>query len=215
MLGTNLPPHSTSKLKLAAEQNIQHKITVLEAWLKDGFPWQQSGSPKAAEQYAERIFEFVPSSLRSFNKWDSQSYPSDIQAFFGNTVFHGNGTDTLNKHCELKERVINLLEAVAQVANANQQGKQINTVKTLELEIERLNLFIQNQARKVTELHRTNLKLSKSVFAIERREKSNFEELQRNYFDLEKQNNAFREQISLLTKQLKNIHLIKSDKNVK
>lgn len=206
----NLIKLSPINSKEAARRNITKKVDILETWLRDGIPWEYANGQPLRDDDGCRICVYFPTSLRSFNAWCSEKYPIDTMNRLKIVCeISGNGVDTLNKYLDLKTRVQSLMQALIKTSLKQKEAEGPNRITVLEMEIERLNLFINNQAAKLIEFQRSNIILSKNMSAIERREKGNFDELAKSYKSLENQNSRLREEIALLTKQLKNVHSLK------
>lgn len=196
-----------------AEENIARKIAILESWLRHGVPveYEQGSVARNSDGCTRHIYS--PKSLRSFNTWNSGQYSDETKIKNANVCgISGNGTDTLNKYPALKARAIYLLSAVAKIVKSQEEKDDTNRVRLLELEVQRLTLFIKNQSNQIIEFHRENRKLAKDLSSIERREKGNISELRKNYSDIEAQNIKLREEVSALTKQLKNVYSLKGIK---
>lgn len=208
-------PIKISQLKSqeVARQNITKKIHILEEWLRDGIPWEYSNNHPLRDDDGCRICVYFPTSLRSFNVWCSEKYSLDtanrLKIVCG---ISGNGVDTLNKYPLLKQRALGLMQSLKKVEETQREAEGPNRIAILEMEIHRLKLFISNQANKLVEFQRDNTILLKNLSMIEKREKGNFDELTKNYAALENQNSRLREEVSLLTKQLKNVYSLKEVK---
>jgi hypothetical protein len=214
MLDDKIIKLSPVKSQEVARQNISKKIEILEEWLRNGIPWENLNNQIMRDDDGCRICIYFPTSLRSFNTWCTAKYTSEeaarLQIVYG---ISGNGIDTINKYPELKKRALDLMQALSTVARTQREVEGPNRIALLEMEIQRLNIFINNQASKLVQFQRSNATLSKQMLMVEKREKGNFEELKKNYDILDAQNSRLREEIAVLTKQLKNIYSLKGVKS--
>lgn len=215
MTTNNTSNRSPIDSKRAALGNIDRKIEALELWLREGIPWEYDGSGKLLrDDEGNRISIYVPNSLRSFNSWSSEMYTQvTLEKNPSMSSISRNGTDTLNKYPEKKTRTVSLIKNLTELLNKQKGLEPTHQVSALKASVIRLNLFIDNQTSKIIELQRRNIELKKILTTSERREKGNFEELTKNYNDLDNQNRKLREEISLLTKQIRNIHALRNVKS--
>tara|TARA_R100000656_G_scaffold124970_2_gene104718 strand:+ start:889 stop:1539 length:651 start_codon:yes stop_codon:yes gene_type:complete len=201
---------SPKESKEISKRNILRKIEILEDWLRDGIPWEHLDGNEVRDINGNRICIYIPDSLRSFNKWNSERYSNEtVLRFPLLTSVLSNGTDTLNNNPELKQRSITILANLSQLTKTQLNSEPYNRVHELDDEVSRLKIFIDNQNNKIIEYHRENIRLTRILSKIEQREKSSIDEIRKNYEKLDNQNSRLREEISVLTKKLNSIYLLK------
>jgi hypothetical protein len=201
---------SPSISKEISQRNILRKIEILEGWLRDGIPWEHQDGKEARDINGNRICIYIPDSLRSFNKWNFQRYSDEtiLRFPFLNSVL-SNGTDTLNNNPDFKRRSIAILGNLSRLTKTQLDSEPYNRLNELHDEVSRLKIFIDNQNSKIIEYHRENIGLTRILSKIEQREKSSIDEIRKNYEKLDNQNSRLREEISILTKKLNSIYLLK------
>lgn len=194
-----------------SRRNISRKIEILEGWLQDGIPWEQRDGHEFRDNNGNRVCIYIPNSLRSFNKWNSDKYSNETTLRFPSlSSILSNGTDTLNNYPQMKQRTTKVLESLGHLIKTQQNSEPYNRVNQLEEDVSRLKIFINNQNQKIIEYHRENIRLTKILSRIEQREKSSIDEIRSNYEKLDNQNTRLREEISILTKKLNSVYLLRS-----
>lgn len=201
---------SPSDSKENSRRNILKKIEILEGWLQDGIPWEQQDGYEVRDNNGNRVCVYLPNSLRSFNKWSSDKYSNETTLRFpALSSILSNGTDTLNNDPQAKQRAKEVLESLSHLMKIQQNSEPYNRVSLLEENVSRLKIFINNQNQKIIEYHRENIRLTRILSRIEQREKSSIDEIRKNYEKLDNQNTRLREEISILTKKLNSVYLLK------
>lgn len=204
----NTPQKSSS---LLAKENLLLKLNIIKTWIKEGIPWEASESgTEVRNNEGCRTPIYFPTSLRSFNKWNSEQYDSHILVLHNQLrEIKGNGSDTLNKNSDIKSLAIESISELSKAALIQSDSEGPNRIKKYSKENERLTIFIKNQGRELVQIQRRNLELADQYNGLLKTHQSEMENLYEHYKELETENEGLKRTISDLKKQLMKISSIK------
>jgi len=161
--------HQSVVSKAEAETNIERKLNVLESWLKDGIPYQQTTDGNTLlDGYDHKLLDFYPTSLRQFKAWDGTQNCEPVRSQL--PALNATGNDTLAKRPALEEQARHVIAALRLRAEA-----QVNTTRNSELKrltsefqvaqatIGIRNMEIREQRRKLRQFASANARLNQKA----------------------------------------------------
>lgn len=160
------------RAKQAASANIEVKLGVLKAWLKNGIPYvEDEEGHTLLEKNGQRIIDFYPRSLRQFKEWDGSQNCSAVRSSLPTIGRIGN--DTLANRPEFEKIAIDLIESLKRVAQQQSDSSRQSVILKLSDQVAVLEQLLK--------IRRTEFRLTRqSLLACERK----YEEL-KNQFERE------------------------------
>lgn len=127
--------HRSQVLKAAAQENIEHKLTILKNWLRDGIPFVEDGvGNKLLDAKERKVLEYFPSSLRQFKLWDGTQNSPRLRALLPS--FSVTGNDTLSKRPASVEQVERVTRALKLRAEQQMNEGRHSILRKLENELD-------------------------------------------------------------------------------
>lgn len=125
-------------LKRRAEENIQKKLNLLQAWVTYGVPNHPDSATKASNP------EYFPTSMRQFKSWTLCENSAATRELYGS--FYKTGNDTMAKHPEHSKNALYLISQlkknsikkdstseIARLTAEIQEIKKILAIRNLEI----------------------------------------------------------------------------------
>lgn len=127
--------HHAQVLKAAAQENIEHKLTILHGWLSHGIPCVEDDfGNKLLDNKERKILEYFPSSVRQFKLWDGTQNSPRLRALLPS--FSATGNDTLSKRPESVEQVERVTKALKLRAEQQLNEGRHSALRKLESELD-------------------------------------------------------------------------------
>lgn len=175
--------HQAEVSKAEAEANIERKLNVLESWLNDGIPYQQTADGNTLlDGHDHKLLDFYPTSLRQFKAWNGTQNCEPVRAQLPTLGTTGN--DTLAKRPTLEERARRVLAALRLRAEAQVNATRQSELKRLksELQVAEATIGIRNaeireQRRALRRLASANARLNQKAAGDAVEFKSTYETL--------------------------------------
>ncbi|WP_050470702.1 hypothetical protein [Herbaspirillum chlorophenolicum] len=112
-----------------AKQNIVRKKNVLDAWAKNGIPFE--AVDESNTKAVSGALDFFPRSIRQFNFWDGSENSEVVRSELPEIARNAN--DTLRSYPDLKSEVEKILDAlIAREILQKNQSKPIKVKKLLD-----------------------------------------------------------------------------------
>jgi len=135
--------HTSKVQKEAALKNIKAKHRIIQKWLTRSIPWKKTDDGNfVRDESGERELDWLPNSLRQFNKWNGSQNCLKTQKSM--PIIKGNSTKTLDQHLELKQQIDADIKALKQKALVQSQNS--NKTALVEQKSEELELVILQKA---------------------------------------------------------------------
>lgn len=175
--------HHSEISKAHAEANIERKLNVLESWLKDGLPYQQTADGNTLlDDRDHKLLDFYPTSLRQFKAWDGTQNCEPVRAQL--PALGSIGNDTLARRPALEERARRVIAALGLRAEAQVNANRQSELKRLKSEIQVAkatigirNAEIREQRRTLRRLASANARLNQQAAGDATEFKSTYETL--------------------------------------
>lgn len=161
--------HQAEVSKAEAEANITRKLNVLEDWLSNGIPYQQTTDGNTLlDGKDQKLLDFYPTSLRQFKMWDGSQNCEPVRTQLPDFVATGN--DTLAKRPAFEERARRVIEALRKRAELQVNTTRQSELKRLtgELRVAQATINVRNaemreQQRNIRQIERANATLNQKV----------------------------------------------------
>lgn len=151
--------HQAEVSKAEAEANIERKLNVLESWLKDGIPYQQTADGNTLlDDRDHKLLEFYPTSLRQFKAWDGTQNCEPVRTQL--PALGAIGNDTLAKRPALEERAQRVIAALRLRAEAQINTNRQSELKRLKIELQVAEATIGIRNGEIREQRRTLRRLA-------------------------------------------------------
>ncbi|KLD64397.1 hypothetical protein [Dyella japonica] len=156
----NRPLHQSAVSKLAAQANIERKLTILRDWVTNGIPCRvDEQGHRLLDGKEQAVLEFFPTSVRQFKAWDGSQHAPALQARL--PVITATGNDTLAKRPALETQVKQVIAALRQRARLQRDATRHSRVRQLEEELRVARTVIALRVAEVREQQRALRRLQR------------------------------------------------------
>jgi hypothetical protein len=154
------PLHQSMVSKLAAQANIERKLTILRDWVANGIPCRvDEQGHRLLDAKEQTLLEFFPTSVRQFKVWNGSQNTPALQACL--PVIAATGNDTLAKRPVLEAQVKQVITALRKRARVQRDATRQTRVRQLEEELRIARTVIALRVAEVREQQRVLRRLQR------------------------------------------------------